>query len=354
MEKKIKTNQASCPSCGATMRYSPEKTKLYCENCQTVKDIDFQVITSKHDWEAREKNTAQIREWAQETKNLKCPNCGANVILNKLEYSKTCPYCGSSLVGDITELPSIAPDGIIPFIFGEEEAAKKYVKGMRKKWFLPNKFKKAPPTENIHGVYIPSFSYDAITKSKYSGTLATDHEHRDSNGNTYTTTSYQHIHGTHDSAYADILVETSSKLNQVEFMALEPYDMSKVVTFNQGFIMGYTVEHYENTLEECKKVSESLMEDRIKKEILSHYSYDRVESFDMDTDFSNQKYMYYLLPTYKCDYEYKNKKYTTFMNGQTGKVGMGYPKSAVKITFFTLFWVLLFIGLIIFIYVSVK
>lgn len=347
MEKKIKTNQASCPSCGATMRYSPEKSKLFCENCQTTKDINFKPITAKHAWENREKDTSKTKEWAEETKNLKCPNCGANVILNKLEYSKACPYCGSSLVGDISELPSIAPDGVLPFAFGKEEATERYVKGMRKKWFLPNKFKKAPPVDDIYGVYIPSFSYDAITRSKYDGTLATDHHHTDSKGRSYTTTSYQHIHGIHNSAYKDILVETSSKLNQAQFMSLEPYDMSKAVEFNQSFIMGYTVEHYENTLEECKKVAERIMEDRIKNEILLSYTYDRVDSFAMETDYTNQKYMYYLLPTYKCDYEYKNKKYTTFMNGQTGKVGSGHPKSPIKITLFVLMWVVLFIGILV-------
>ena len=346
MEKKIKTSEASCASCGATMKYSPSKKKLYCENCQSCKEIAFDVIEKKHKWDDRSKDKEEQKVWAEQTKNLKCPSCGANVILNKLEYSKACPYCGSSLVGDVNELPSMAPDGIIPFIFDKEEASAMYVKGMRKKWFLPNKFKKAPPTDNIYGVYIPSFSYDAITESKYSGTLATDHTHRDSNGRTYTTTSYQHISGNHNSAFKDVLVETSSKLNQAQFMALEPFDMTKVVKFDQGFIMGYTVEHYENTLEECKKVSENIMNDKIKSEILSHYHYDRVESFSLSTNFSDEKYMYYLLPTYKCDYKYKEKNYTTFMNGQTGKVGKGYPKSPVKITFFVLFILLIIAGLI--------
>lgn len=346
MEKKIKTNEASCPSCGATMKYSPKRLKLFCENCETCKDIEFLPLGEKHLWENRNKNTSDVKEWAEETKNLKCPNCGANVILNKLEYSKACPYCGSSLVGDTSELPSIAPDGIIPFTFSNEEAVDKYVAGLRKKWFVPNAFKKAPPVDNIHGVYIPSFGYDADTISKYSGTLATDHTTRDAQGNTHTHTTYQHISGTHKDKFVDTLVETSSKMNQTELMAIEPFDTSKMVKFNQSFIMGYTVEHYENTLEECKKVAESLMEDNIKNRILSGYHYDRVESFHMSTDYFDQKYMYYLLPTYKCDYKYKEKNYTTFMNGQTGKVGKGYPKSAVKITFFVLFWILLVGGII--------
>lgn len=347
MEKKIKTNEASCPSCGATMRYSPERLKLFCENCKTCKDIEFKPLGPKHDWENRDKATSQTKEWASETKNLKCPNCGANVILNKLEYSKVCPYCSSSLVGDVSELPSIPPDGILPFTFSDAEAVEKYVKGIRKKWFVPNAFKKAPPVENIKGVYIPSFGYDANTVSKYSGTLATDHTHVDANGRTHTTTTYRHISGTHSHVHTDVLVETSSKMNQKELEKIEPYDTSKMVTFDQGFIMGFTVEHYENTLDECKKVAERIMEERIKSAILSKYHYDRVESFSMSTNYSEQKYMYYLLPTYKCDYEYKKKTYTTFMNGQTGKVGGGYPKSPVKITFFVLFILLIIAGLIV-------
>ena len=345
MEKKIKTNEASCPSCGATMRYSPERKKLFCENCETCKEIPFEQILEKHQWDKREQTTKQTKEWAEETKNLKCPNCGANVILNKLEYSKSCPYCSSSLVGDVSELPSLPPDGIIPFTFSNEEAVNKYVAGIKKKWFVPNAFKKAPPVENIHGVYVPCFSYDAKTESVYSGTLATDHHYRDSNGRTHTTTTYKHISGTHKHNHVDVLVETSSKMNQKQLDDIQPYNTTEIVKFNQSFIMGYTVEHYENTVEECKVISEKIMDERNKNAILAGYHYDRVESFSIKSDFSEEKYMYYLLPTYKCDYMYKEKKYTTFMNGQTGKVGGGYPKSPVKITLFVLFILLIVIGI---------
>lgn len=345
MEEIIKADDCSCPSCGATMRYSPENKKLYCENCKTCKKIDFVKITQKHDWEEREK-LKSLKEFKNSTNALKCPNCGANVVLNKLEYSKECPYCGSNLVSRDAKKDNLAPDGIIPFTFSDEVASQKYVAGIKKKWFVPNKFKKSPPIENIKGVYIPAFGYDADTSSKYSGRLATDHTHRDKNGNTYTTTTYQNISGTHYSKQIDILVETSSKINQVQLEKIKPYNMRASVEFKQGFIMGYTVEAYENTLQECKKIADEIMYDNIRNQILSKYSYDRVDYFDMDVSQSNIKYMYYLLPIYKCDYQFKNKKYTTIMNGQTGKVGGGYPKSAVKITFFVLFWVLLFVGII--------
>jgi len=66
----------------------------------------------------------------------------------------------------------------------------------------------------------------------------------------------------------------------------------------------------------------------------------------MHTEQRNVKFAHYLLPVYKCDYKYKNKNYTTLMNGQTGKVGGGYPKSGVKITFFVLMIIAIIGGII--------
>ena len=95
--------------------------------------------------------------------------------------------------------------------------------------------------------------------------------------------------------------------------------------------MGYTIEQYESTVDECKVISKRIMEENIKGEILSKYSYDRVCYFEMTTNYANEKYMYHLFPIYKCEYKYKNKTYTTLMNGQTGRVGKGYPISVLKI-----------------------
>ncbi len=344
-EKELKANDCSCPSCGAAMRYSPEKKKLYCENCQTCKDIEFNALQGKHSWEEKDELKKQ-KEFALETKTLKCPNCGASVVLNKLEYSKGCPYCGSNLVSKNAENDNLTPDGILPFTFSDEVASQKYRQGIKKKWFVPNAFKKAPPTDNIRGIYIPSFGYDADTFSTYRGKLATEHTGRDSNGHTYHYTTYQNISGNHNSNQVDVLVETSTKIGQEEFEKIEPFYMDKAIEFKQGFIMGYTVEVFENSLEECKKIADSIMESNVKDEILSKYSYDSVVYFNLDMTQTNKKYMYYLLPVYKCEYKYKNKSYTTFMNGQTGKVGGGYPKSPVKITFFVLFWILVLLGII--------
>lgn len=341
--KEIKTKKSGCPSCGAIMVYNPERQKLYCENCETCKDIEFVKLENKRAWDQRDKATKSTKEWASETKNLKCKNCGASVVLNKLEYTKKCPYCESALVGESEELLKIAPDGIIPFKFSFADASKKYTQGVKKKFFVPRRFKKSIPVENIKGIYIPSFSFDANSVSVYNGRLADDETYTDRNGNRKTVTKYQNISGTQHHNNIDVVVESSSKINQAELMQILPFDMTGLVEFKQGFIMGYTVEQYESTVDECQKIAKRTMEDNIKRIILSKYSHDRVVSFDMKTTFSEEKYLYNLLPIYRCDFNYKKKNYKTYMNGQTGKVGGGFPVSAWKI-FFVILSFLLVVG----------
>ena len=87
------------------------------------------------------------------------------------------------------------------------------------------------------------------------------------------------------------------------------------------------------------------MEDIIKSAILSGYTYDRVASYSQETTYYNQKFSYYILPTYQVNFMYKNKNRTIFMNGQTGRVGGGVPRSGTKITFFVLFIVAILVGL---------
>lgn len=354
-EKKIKAKKSGCPSCGATMKYSPEKQKLYCSNCETCKDIQFNPILQKRLWQDRDKGAKSTKEWASENKSLKCSNCGSSIILNKLEYAKKCPYCDSSLIGESSMLKSIAPDGIIPFKLSEDQASKKYVAGVKKKFFVPKAFKKAPPVENIYGVYIPSFSFDAKGTSKYTGRLAKDDSYTDSRGNRRTNTTYKNISGTYSFDYADIVVESSSKLNQAQMSEILPYNMKNVVEFKEGFIMGYTVEQYETTVDACNTISKRIMEETSKRTILRKYDYDRVISFNMESAYLEERYMYYLLPIYKCDFTYKNKNYTTFMNGETGKVGGGFPVSPLKVTSVVLLAILLIAGFIgLFVFLSLK
>ena len=128
------------------------------------------------------------------------------------------------------------------------------------------------------------------------------------------------------------------------------YNLKELVVYNDAFIRGYSLEHYDQALENCKKVANSIMEQTIRSQILSSYTYSFVESYSQNVSLSEEKYSYYIVPTYSVKYKYKGKDYLTYMNGQTGKVGGGLPKSPVKITFFVLMLIAILAGIILLFY----
>ena len=138
MKKKLKYKQRKCESCGSNLIYSPSLDALYCKNCGNHYDIENSKEFEKHDFDDNLTTKNEVKEWSELNKVMQCKNCGAQIILDKLEFAKECQYCGSPVVSEIDELPGIKPDAVIPFKFDGVAAVKKFNVGVRKKWFLPN------------------------------------------------------------------------------------------------------------------------------------------------------------------------------------------------------------------------
>ena len=351
IETVVKSTQDKCASCGGHLYFSPEDQALKCESCGGLEKIEFNHDNQKHRYEINKKKGEEHKKYAQENKVFKCASCGANVVLNKLDVATKCPYCDSStMVSEDVDI-GLRPDSIIPFKFGTKKAALLYKAGLKKKWFLPNVFKKSPPMDEVKGVYIPCFSFDAHSHTDYYGRLAVNHTKTTRDGHTQTYTTYYNIAGQREFDHHDILVETSTHIDPIVFNGIKPYNLKELVVYDDAFIRGYSLEHYDQALKKRKKVANAMMERVIESQILSSYSYSYVQSYDQKVKFSDEKYSYYIVPTYSVKYKYKGKNYLTYMNGQTGKVGGGLPRSAVKITFFVLFILLVVVGIIALIYI---
>lgn len=322
-----------CSSCGGNLVFNPSQCVLVCEKCLGTHEINKTVNIEKHNIDDELIRNNKKNEYTN------CANCGASINLTGLEVSGTCPYCNSNLnIGF-----SHNPDAILPFKIDKQKAIELYKKNVKKRLFLPNAFKKNPTFENLTGFYIPSFSFDCDTKSTYSGKLAKTE--RDSDGETHTETFY--ISGTKNINYRDTFIESSSKLNQTQLQEILPFNTNdNLFNYNDEFIAGYTVENFDNSLENCKVIHENIIKSKIENAILSQYSYTRVISFHLSATFSNVTYSYVLLPVYSLKIKYKDKNYLTFLNGQNGNLGKNLPKSRVKITFFILSILLVVFGFI--------
>ncbi|MGN0961856.1 MAG: hypothetical protein ACI4PF_06650, partial [Christensenellales bacterium] len=301
-----------CDSCGGELKFNPKSSNVECYKCHKIyaiakeefkyHDIDMLGVVKEIDVKSADVN-------------LKCINCGASFKGDRLKMSNVCEYCGSHLVEDFSKMPTIKPDGIIPYAFDKEEAKIKFAENLRKNFLVPNKLKKSVPYSTIESIYIPAFHFKCSSQSSYYGKLE---KRQEEDGQT----EYKvfEIRGTKTLVDDNLLVECSDYLTQNTLEEIKPYDIKSLCKFNTGFIMGYSVEHLNKKLSIVREQIKSMHSENIRKSILREYDYDSVKSLSIDTTYNNSSYAYIILPTYKINYTYKNKVYNTFMNGQTGKL----------------------------------
>ena len=343
--KTLSTSSAKCKNCGSELMFDPESKSLKCDSCGSLFPFEIIKDNSKHPLDLTSQ-TKSTEAWSKESKMVKCKNCGAEVVITGLAVTQNCPYCASEYVVEMDELPGIKPDCVIPFNITKKDAGARFANGIKKKFFVPNRFKKTPPIEKIKGLYIPSFNFDAKTSTTYDGKLARNKTVKTKNG-TKTVTETFYIRGTHAFNYEDLLIESSNRVDDADLHKILPYNINESCKFDDDFLRGFYVEHYVDTIDKCYKLAKDKVEAIIKNQILSKYTYSYVVSFNQNTVAYDEKYNYQLLPLYLVQCDYHNKKYNVLMNGQTGKVGKGLPISPVKVTIVTLIGVLLIIGLIV-------
>lgn len=341
-EKKLETSHVKCDNCGGNLIFSPKLQKLYCTNCDSVKDIIVVKEYEKHPTSEMPNDYTGYESWVESVKVANCSNCGSQIVFDAHKFADVCPYCGSNYVAETDTLPSLVPDAVIPFKFDSNKAGEEFAARVKKKIFVISAFKKKLPEKDIKGVYIPSFAFDSDSMSQYTGVLVENEIHRHGD-RTEIVKKRRNINGTKSVDHRDITIESSSLINQVNLNSICPFNMGQSVKFNEDFIRGYAVEHFDTKIEECHKVAINVMDNRIRDAILSGYRYDEVERLDVKTTYSNEKYAYRLLPIYRFEYHFRNKQYITYMNGQTGKIGGKLPYSKLKITLAVILGIIIFL-----------
>lgn len=339
----LQSIDAKCPTCGNNYKYSPEDASLKCEKCASLRKIEKTNETAKKTFD--DVDDSPIIAWKQQEKYIKCKSCGSTVELKNNEISIDCPYCESQNVVLKEDIEGLYPDKLLPFKFGKTEAGEQFVKSVKKKFYVPRPFKKRVPESEIEGFYFPTFEFDADSHSTYSGRLYRN-KTVGSGKNARTVRVYFNISGKIDYKHRNVLVESSKRMSQKKMDDILPYEFDAITDFKPDYLFGYTVEQYDEPFSNAVANSEKIFNEQIRNAILKKYTYNGVSSLDIKSTFSNKGYSYDMMPVYSFDYNYKNKKYSTFMNGQTGKLGGGLPISKIKVAFTVIIVLIIVIGII--------
>ena len=192
-----KIRKFPCPGCGAKLEFNPDAAQLKCPYCgreEIIPQAPEQVQERSYE-EYFNANRTQLAALSTTAVEVACSDCGANITFEPPDVAGDCPFCAAHLVAQPKSAdPTLSPEGILPFGVGRKDARVQVQKWIASRWFAPNALKQLAQQEKLEGVYLPFWTYDCHTASRYRGERGTyyyvseSYTDTDSNGNRVTKT----------------------------------------------------------------------------------------------------------------------------------------------------------------------
>ena len=253
-----------CTNCGAALRFAPGVGTLTCSTCGTqnaLPTFDDSVIAKAHE-ELDYRTAIQLakgNEAAIDAQIVECPQCGAQTRFDPNVVASVCAFCATPMVSAKAHTGrQIQPSAIVPFKLETLAAQDFFRQWIGGRWFAPNALKKTVnQVEGVRGVYLPCWTFDAETSSRYEGQRGMHRQVQervsDGKGGTITqtriVTDWSYTNGNVDVAFDDTLVLASSSIPEHLADVLHDWDVSHLVPYTDDFVAGFTVEAYQLALE---------------------------------------------------------------------------------------------------------
>ncbi|MDO4458791.1 MAG: hypothetical protein Q4C42_01710 [Clostridia bacterium] len=337
-----------CPFCGAPIGFAPGTESMNCMYCGSLINIDEltgadieknggenydEIPYSKVDegdrWAAFE-DFRVGKETMGEQNLYECQSCGAEIYADLTTVATKCPYCDNNVILRDKVSGKLRPDKLIPFAFGTDglkDIVKKFHKG---KPLLPKGFLSEHKIEEVQGVYVPFWLYDADV---YGGMVLRGETVRTHTEGDYKVTETNHFALIRDGgmSFANVPVDASVKMDNDLMDSIEPFDMSQLVDFNDAYLSGFLADMFDDTPENMKyratfRINNSAAD--AFKATCRRFTAVRVTNNNLGVSHADMKYV--LLPVYLINDTYNGKKYTYAVNGQTGKIVGELPSSKLK------------------------
>ncbi|HEX9885637.1 MAG TPA: hypothetical protein VGA70_04075, partial [Longimicrobiales bacterium] len=272
--------QFPCAQCGAKVEFAPGTDSLQCPYCgaeTAIEATDAEVV--EQDFRAVLAGLEAGAE-TEEISSVRCESCAAEVEPPASTEAFPCPYCGSSIVATATSRRLIKPQALLPFHVDVQRATtlfRDWIKGL---WFAPNALKKLARLQGrLQGLYAPYWTFDASTRSRYTGMRGDDYyvtrtrTVRGPDGKTRTET-YQDketrwtpVMGAVSRVFDDLLVVGSNSLPRSLAEELEPWDLEALVPYADAYLSGFIAERYQVGLPDGWERATERMEEAIRGDV---------------------------------------------------------------------------------------
>ena len=335
-----------CPNCAGPLNYEPGTGDMVCPYCDSVVSIQaLEAMDALLDQE-----TAESADWSYEGGHWQageeegmalytCNSCGGEIIGEESLGATSCPFCGNRVVISSKFSGALRPDLVIPFKLSRDQAKQALTRHYAGKKLLPRAFKDKNHLDEIKGVYVPFwlFDADADVKADYDATKV--RRWSDSNFH-YTETSHYHVHRSGGMGFDQVPVDGSQAIDDQLMESLEPFHLNEAVDFQTAYLAGYFANKYDVDAQTCFPRADERIQRSARQAFRNTVKgYNSVNPKREDVTLSNNRVRYALLPVYLLSTSWNNQNYLFAMNGQTGKLVGDLPldKGAYWAWFFKIF-----------------
>lgn len=329
-----------CPCCGGAIAFDSTIQKMKCPFCDTEFEMETLASydselgndgTDDMNWQMASENTWQEGE-AGGLNAYICQSCGGEITCDENTAATSCPFCGNPVVLMGQFSGKLKPDFVIPFKIDKnaaKEALKKHYEGKR---LLPKIFKDQNHIDEVKGIYVPFwlFDADANVNIRYKATKV--HTWKDSTYH-YIETKYYAVSRGGQIKYERVPVDGAAKMPNDLMESIEPFDTSGLVDFQTAYLAGYLADKYDVDAEQ----SVERANERIRRSAEYAFSgtvegYTTVMKENASIQLQNGKVSYALFPVWLLSTTWNGRNYLFAMNGQTGKTVGDLPmdKAAYK------------------------
>lgn len=333
-----------CESCGADLEFNIGQQVLKCPYCGHEKEIEIRTDAEicEQDFHAmlerlQDLKKSGLAESEHDHNEVRCRSCGADVVFIGTLTSTTCPYCASPIQREHVHTATfrVPVDAVLPFLVDHSQARQDLAKWVKSLWFAPNQFQQDGVQGNFEGVYLPYWTFDSLTYSRYAGYRGVNYTTTTGvgkNRRTVTRTRWYPVSGQFQRFFDDVLVVATEGLPESYIQNLEPWPLAKCIPFTQQVLAGHFARTYDVELDEGFVQAKERIDTAIQQDVRRRIGGDKQRVSSIDSRYDAITYKHVLLPVWMLVYRYQDKPYRVFVNAATGEVQGERPWSWIKIT----------------------
>lgn len=334
-----------CPNCNGALEYNPITDEMECEHCgggYTMQEMEagnqkqfdyasqnaavaywneYGMSAAKVESEDHiEENNIYAEPEMMECKIYTCTSCGAELSVNDTEVSTYCAYCGQPTIVYSRVSQEQMPKYILPFRITREQALDIVRERFGKGFLVPKEIKNFD-VENVKGIYVPYFLFDAYYYDNQRITFS------EGVGDKKKT---RFVDFEAECEFKKISCDASKRLNDESTQRLEPFNLDELREFEPAYLSGFYADRYDLSARQLTNAVVRRCKDLFDAEMKRQVRNENAAVLKSKPKHTIRNSEYALLPVWFLTFRYKNEPYTMLVNGQTGKAVGAVPCNKAK------------------------